>query len=50
MPIALLWIAGIWGAGYVLNSSANLLSESQRLAQVAVAGGVVYVAYKVVTK
>lgn len=50
MPVYLLWVAGIWGVGYVLNSGANMTNQTQRLAQTIVIGGVVYTVYRVAVK
>ncbi len=50
MPVPLLWIGGGLVLGWIVRESGDTMDSAAKLGRVAVAGGVVYVAYKAVTR
>ena len=50
MPLPLIWIGGGIVLGWVVKESGDAMDSAAKLGKVAVAGAVVYVAYKAVTK
>lgn len=50
MPIPLLWIGGGLVLGWVVRESGDTMDSAAKLGRVAVAGGVVYVAYKALNR
>tara|TARA_R110002073_G_scaffold46499_4_gene126873 strand:+ start:282 stop:434 length:153 start_codon:yes stop_codon:yes gene_type:complete len=50
MPIPVLWIAGAAALGWVLKGGSDVLDSAANAGRVVIVGGVVYVAYRAVTK